>query len=66
MMNVSKEVLKNFKDETYEEVKSSMTYSPAGDGYGTDHNFIDFNYKSEELDLEELIEELEKLKGVVK
>ena len=55
-------------NENFDQIKPMMEYSPAGDGYGTDHWFIDFPVfgDSDGTDLIEIIEHLQKLQTIMK
>lgn len=37
-------VIKLLRQERFEELKEMLAFSPAGDGYGCDNEYIDFSY----------------------
>ena len=39
-----KEVTSLIEKEEYDKVKECLAFSPSGDGYGCDNNYIDFSY----------------------
>ena len=39
-----KEVTSLIEKEEYDKVKECLAFSPAGDGYGCNNNYIDFSY----------------------
>jgi hypothetical protein len=60
-------ILDIIKQENYEEVEHFTSYSPSGDGYGLDNNFINFSYSNSEenaLDIIEVVDELKYLKNI--
>lgn len=58
------------KEESYETILTDfstvVTYSPAGDGYGTDSHYINFAYGGDSLDIHDIAEALKSLKGLMK
>lgn len=61
------EVKRLIEEERYEDVKLLTYNSPAGDGYGTDKDFIDFSYDEDIKNRNygtDILEITEKLKGL--
>ena len=57
------------ENEKYDEIEKLLFYSPAGDGYGSDNNCINFDYGvngNEGMDIEEVVDRLQSLKKQVK
>lgn len=65
ILETLKTVTELVKKEDFNGIGGILTYSPAGDGYGTDHRFIDFDYDGHEKDLQEIMEELKYLKDLM-
>jgi hypothetical protein len=62
-INTLTKIINLVENDAFEEVRKKLSYSPAGDGMGSDHWFIDFDYGSTEMDLMEVINILEDLKS---
>lgn len=61
-----KEITELIHLEQYDKVDSRLQNSPAGDGYGFDNEYINFNYDGCDRDIAEVISELENLKMKIK
>jgi hypothetical protein len=62
-INRLRKIINLIENDAFDEVRNKLTFSPAGDGMGSDHWFIDFDYGSTEMDLMEVINVLENLKS---
>jgi len=51
-------------EEKYDKVKELLVYSPAGDGYGSDNHFLNFDYSGHQdgMDIDEVLDMLINLK----
>ena len=66
-VKILKEITKLIETEKYEIVFQSLSSSPAGDGYGTDNNYIEFGGITgvSSLDISDLCASLESLKQAI-
>lgn len=68
VVNRLKEVTEIIENEEYDKVNPYLNHSPAGDGYGTDKDFIDFSMSEKQrqdnygTDISEVIDKLKELK----
>lgn len=61
-------IIRLVKFNRFDEIKAETLFSPAGDGYGCDNNYINFGIRElgeewENLDIVEICERLQKLQG---
>ena len=62
-----KSVVKLLETEQFDEARKYLAESPAGDGYGLDNSYIDFNFIGNGGDdISEVIDKLEQLKSLMK
>lgn len=66
VVNRMKEITELINLEMYDKVDSKLKNSPAGDSYGLDNNYINFNYDGIDRDISEVLSELENLKMKIK
>lgn len=52
--------------EMYDKVDKYLAHSPAGDGYGCNNDYINFNYDDEDRDIAMIVSELDNLKLRIK
>lgn len=68
VVNRLKEITEIIENEEYDKVNPYLNHSPAGDGYGTDKDFIDFSISEKQrennygIDISEVIDKLKGLK----
>lgn len=66
-IKVLKDVITLLRNDHFDEVKQHTAYSPSGDDYGCDNNYIDFGFivgrEHEGMDISELCEMLKQLKS---
>lgn len=69
VVNRLKEITEIIENEEYDKVNPYLNHSPAGDGYGTDKDFIDFSISEKQrknnygTDISEVIDKLKGLKN---
>lgn len=69
VVNRLKEITEIIENEEYDKVNPYLNHSPAGDGYGTDKDFIDFSISEKQrknnygIDISEVIDKLKGLKN---
>lgn len=69
VVNRLKEITDIIENEEYDKVNPYLNHSPAGDGYGTDKDFIDFSISEKQrennygIDISEVIDRLKGLKN---
>lgn len=63
VVNRLKEITELIHLEMYDKVDNKLDYSPSGDGYGCDNNYINFNYDGCNRDISEVLSELKSLKS---
>ena len=61
-IEVLTEIIKAIKNDDFTTVRKHLGYSPAGDGYGCDNSFIEFDIEDDkEWDIGDVIDKLEQL-----
>lgn len=61
IIGVLDEIKTKVSEQEYSDVEPMTAFSPAGDGYGTDNNFIDFGFDSKKRDIMEALNYLKYL-----
>lgn len=58
------EVIGYLKLDDLQGVYNMLQFSPDGDGWGSENYFIDFSYKEDSMDLNDILEIMAKLRNI--